>query len=246
MTNLAELHSEECVATPDGKRLYNEVHFTESARHYDKATAAMSLGQDASWKRHLIEQLPLAKAPKCLDLACGTGDLTFALASHYPQGSIDGIDITQEMLNFAKLRCKHSNISFLKNDMAALDYPDSSMDIVTGGYALRNAPNLEQALAEIYRVLKPGGTAAFLDFSKPVSPRMQKLEYWTLKLWCSMWGIILHGTPKVHGYISVSLRGYPDCQKLDLLYQRVGFTLVHRKRFLFGITEVFLLRKKSS
>jgi demethylmenaquinone methyltransferase/2-methoxy-6-polyprenyl-1,4-benzoquinol methylase len=243
MHQLSSLRVKDCLTTPEGKQHFNLIHFSESAKHYDFATRAMSLGSDQSWKRYLINYLPSGGAPSCLDLACGSGDLAFSLAQRYPKGQVVGLDITEEMLKIARARNSFSNLSFVQNDMCPLAYPDSCIDIVTGGYALRNAPDLKLALREVYRVLKPGGYAAFLDFSKPVSPLLQGCQYWLLKLWCGMWGLMLHGTSQVHGYISASLRSYPDSRTLSRLYWETGFHISQRKKFLGGITEVVLLRK---
>ncbi len=80
------------------------------------------------------------------------------------------------MIDYARKRNTFSNITFTLQDMCRTNFADASFDIVTGGYALRNAPNLEQALIEIRRVMKPGATAAFLDFSKPPNRFLQKTK----------------------------------------------------------------------
>ena len=81
------------IQTPERKRDYNEQHFSEAASRYDFATRAMSLGRDLAWKRQLIALLPDMAKPVCLDLACGTGDVTFMLAEKYPDGEITGLAI---------------------------------------------------------------------------------------------------------------------------------------------------------
>ena len=147
---------------------------------------------DAAWKRTLISLLPSHEAPVCVDLACGTGDIAFLLAGKYPRGRIAGVDITEPMLDIARHRNTHPNVSFANQDMSQpVSFPES-VDIVTGGYALRNAPDLGTAIDEISRVLKPCGVAAFLDFSKPGGKIPQKIEYWGLKTWTGLWGTLLH------------------------------------------------------
>lgn len=231
------------IGSPEGKKRYNEEHFSEAASRYDLATRAMSLGRDGAWKRQLIAALPAIEAPCCLDLACGTGDLCFLLAEKYPRGRIIGLDLTEPMLQRARQRNRQDNIRFLQGDMNATGLESGSVDIVTGGYAIRNAPDLGLALREIHRLLKPGGTAALLDFSKPAAPAAQRLQYHLLKRWCGLWGLLLHGNPEVHAYIAASLQTFPERDALHALVRAEGFELLRSRRFYLGIMELLLLRK---
>ncbi len=231
------------IHTPESKREYNEQHFSEAASRYDFATRAMSLGRDAAWKRQLVAALPQLPAPTCVDIACGTGDIAFLLAEKYPTGQIVGIDLTEPMLELARKRCASDNIEFVRQDMGATDFPDKSVDIVTGGYAVRNAAELHQAFMEIKRILKPGGFVALLDFSKPPSLWFQRLQYLVLKYWCGLWGFLLHGNPEVHAYISASLKMFPDRVELRQLISETGFVVSHSRRFYFGTLELLVLRK---
>jgi ubiquinone/menaquinone biosynthesis methyltransferase len=227
----------------DKKRYYNKQIFTEIAPRYDFITRALSFWCDASWKRDLIAALPLQEKPFCLDLACGTGDITLLLAEKYPQGHIVGLDITEPMLALARARNGHANVHFENQDMGFLSFDPESADIISGGYALRNAPDLEATVNEIHRVLKPGGIAAFLDFSKPVGRFSQRVEYWILKVWTGFWGIWLHRNHDVYGYIAESLRRFPDRGALRRMLQDRGFTIVSSRLYFFGITELLVIRK---
>lgn len=234
------------IHTPERKREYNEQHFGEAARHYDFATRAMSLGRDAAWKRQLVAALPRFPAPTCVDLACGTGDISFLLAKKYPAGKVVGIDLTEPMLQLARQRGASTNIEFLRQDMAATSFADASVDIVTGGYAVRNAAELHQAFDEIHRILRPGGFVALLDFSKPPSPWFQRIQYLVLKYWCGLWGFLLHGNAEVHAYISASLKTFPDRLQLRQLLAESGFVVSHSRQFYFGTLELLILQKDIS
>lgn len=224
------------------KRAYNKWLFSIVAPKYKQATYLLSVGQDAFWKRKLVELLPEYTNANCLDIACGTGDLTFLLAQKYPLGTITGLDITPRMIDLAKRKNKYSNINFVIGDMHSLPFADSVFDIVTGGYALRNAPSLERALKEVHRVLKPGGTALFLDFSKSERKVVQKIAYNVLKYWGNMWGILLHGNPAIYGYIAESLQLYPDRKKLRTIFRKLGFEISHTRYFLCGVIELTCLK----
>lgn len=229
--------------TPEAKRTYNEQHFSEAASRYDIATRAMSLGRDMAWKRALVAVLPEQPRPVCVDLASGTGDIAFLLAERYPKGAIVGQDLTGSMLEVARKRNRYANVSFVQGDMLATGVADASVDIVTGSYAVRNAPDLKQVFEEIYRMLKPGGNLAILDFSKPVSRGMQRLQYGILKGWCGLWGLLLHGNPEIHAYIAASLVDYPDRAALHALTDECGFLVKRSRRFYFGTLELLVLEK---
>jgi demethylmenaquinone methyltransferase/2-methoxy-6-polyprenyl-1,4-benzoquinol methylase len=227
----------------DKKRHYNEQLFTEISPHYDFITRALSLWRDASWKRDLIMALPFREEPLCLDLACGTGDITLLLAERFSQGHVVGLDITEPMLALARARSTHSNIRFVNQDMGCLSFDSESVDIVSGGYALRNAPDLKTTVDEIHRVLKPGGIGAFLDFSKPTGRLPRFLEYWILKVWTGFWGILLHRNHEVYGYIAESLQRFPDRNGLRRIFHGKGFTINVSRLYFFGIIELLVIRK---
>lgn len=231
------------IDTPEKKRLFNQQHFAVSAKRYDLATGAMSLGRDRFWKKQLINILPQGGAPRCLDLASGSGDIAFLLGTAYPQGSIVGVDLTSEMVQLAQQRNRHSNVDFICADMAETGFGDATFDIVTGSYALRNAADPAVAVTEVYRLLKPGGSAAFLDFSKAQSPVLQRCQYRLLKNWCGLWGLLLHGDPSIHAYIADSLRQFPDRIEFHRLIRRNGFQLVSTHLLYGGMLELVLVRK---
>lgn len=240
-TQKFSLRARDHLDTGDGKKHFNQKHFAESAPRYDIATRVLSFGRDAAWKRELIASLPDNAAPVCVDVACGTGDVTFLLAERYGAGEFIGVDLTREMIDLAKQRTPLPGVSFQCGEMSKLPMPDDSIDILTGSYAIRNAPDLREALAEFRRVLKPGGTLAILDFSKPESPLWQWGQYQLLRFWGGLWGLLLHGTPEVHGYIAKSLRAYPDTNTLAATFVDCGFTIQSTRKHFGGMMMRYLL-----
>jgi len=244
MRNWQVLNIGKEIDNPEKKRDFNERHFTEAASRYDIATRAMSLGRDGYWKRELVSALPDAAAPLCVDLASGTGDISFLLARRYPRGKVIGIDLTQDMVILAQGRNRFENVTFTCGDMTETGFADTSVDIVTGSYALRNAPDLARALGEVHRILMPGGHAAFLDFSRSGSAGARRAQYWLLKCWCGLWGTLLHGNPTIHAYIADSLAQFPPRADYHELVRRAGFNIVTSRLFYFGMLELLVLRKE--
>lgn len=234
------------IDSPDKKRDFNQRHFSAAASRYDIATRAMSLGRDQTWKKHLVEILPDIDAPYCVDFASGTGDVAFLLGRRFSQGQVTGIDLTALMVALAEKRNRFTNVGFACQDMAETHFDDASIDIVTGSYALRNAPDLAQGFKEVYRILKPGGHAAFLDFSKSGRPRLQTGQYWLLKSWCGLWGTLLHANPTIHAYIADSLKQFPARDEYHQLVRDSGFEVIATRLFYFGMLELLLIRKPLS
>jgi len=210
---------------------------------YDAITRLLSFDRDRVWKERMVDGLPPKAAPICLDLACGTGDIAFRLASKYSDGSIIGLDLTEPMLERARSRCQSSRIHFQRGDMGRTGLASGSVDIVTGGYALRNAGDLREVLAEIYRVLKSDGIACFLDFSKPRGRTLQKMEGLLLKFWGGLWGLIFHGNPGVYTYIAESLARFPDRRQLAMMFRSQGFEIQSSELFFCGIVQRIMLHK---
>jgi ubiquinone/menaquinone biosynthesis methyltransferase len=243
MSPSCRLNARERLSDPQQKRELNEQIFSVVAPRYNAITRLLSFNRDHVWKDRMVDSLPPKAAPVCLDLACGTGDLTFRLASKYPDGHIIGLDLTEPMLERARVRCTAPHIHFRRGDMGRTGLDSGSVDIVTGGYALRNAGDLREALAEIYRVLKPGGIGSFLDFSKPSGRALQKVEDLLLKSWGGLWGWMFHGDPGVYTYIAESLARFPDRRELAGIFRTQGFEVQSSALFFCGIVQRITLRK---
>jgi demethylmenaquinone methyltransferase/2-methoxy-6-polyprenyl-1,4-benzoquinol methylase len=242
MSPTLTLNIREKIQTPGQKKAYNAGLFTRVATEYDTATRAMSLGQDSRWKQRLVSLLPTAAQPRCVDLACETGDVTLELAERFPDGEILGVDLTEPMLTVARQRNRRSNVRFVQGDMCRLELPDGWANVVTGSYALRNAPVLAEALAEVRRVLRPGGYAAFLDFVKPANRWRARAQLALLKSWCGAVSILVHGRPE-HAYIAESLRQFPDRPTLHRQLAGAGLPVVATEAFLAGLVEIFVVRR---
>lgn len=243
MNTHGKLDLRENMADPVRKLRLNERIFTIVAPRYGMINRGLSFGRDQAWKRFLVGALPDMRAPSCVDIACGTGDLSFLLATRYPRGRVVGVDLTQPMLDQARALNRFEHVEFRQGDMADTGLPDESVDIVTGGYALRNAADLASALREIRRILKPGGVAAFLEFSKPPAGPRQRLQVGLLRFWGGLWGRVLHGDPDVYAYIAESLASFPDRDALGRLLEREGLATESSRLFFAGFIECRLTRK---
>ena len=149
--------------------------FSRVAGKYDLMNNVISLGTQRAWRRVFFTQLDVAGGADCLDLCCGTGDLTIELAKRAGRtGRVIGLDFNQAMLDLAEEKVRdldlQKDIELVQADAMHLPFADNSFDVVTIGFGLRNVPDANQVLAEVTRVLKPGGVFGCLEMSQPNNP----------------------------------------------------------------------------
>jgi ubiquinone/menaquinone biosynthesis methyltransferase len=213
------------LASPDGKRRYVRTLFSTIADRYDLITRLLSYGQDRHWKQRVVTLACAGRArdrrqPRGLDLASGTGDIAFALASRAV--NVVGLDITHRMLVLAA--AKRRDAAFITGDMTALPFPARTFDIVTTGYGLRNVPDIATALAEIARVLMPGGVFVSLDFNRPSNAVVRGVYLTYLTVVGSTLGFLLHRDPDTYRYIPESIRRYPGALAVNEMIRAAGFS----------------------
>ncbi|MDD5673890.1 MAG: class I SAM-dependent methyltransferase [Chitinivibrionales bacterium] len=230
-------------ASPAAKRAYNRMIFALIAPRYHQITGLLSFGRDRVWKRHLIGRLPNVNGACIIDLAAGTGDLTQALAKQYPDARILGADLSWPMATIGVQTTTGRFVRFSLQDMGSTGIKSNRADIITGGYALRNAPDLSQTIVEISRLLKTGGTAAFLDFSHHPQKFLAAFQFILLYFWGGFWGLIMHAKPAVYTYIAKSLRRFPDRKALRSQLESAGLIITHEKPFMAGMISVIICRK---
>jgi demethylmenaquinone methyltransferase/2-methoxy-6-polyprenyl-1,4-benzoquinol methylase len=247
-TRLRERIAHFDLADARSKREYNRRLFRVVAVRYDLITRILSFGQDRYWKRVLLQRVTRRGADEVLDVACGTGDLAIELARHLPAARITAMDLTPEMLIRAQRRAAQqggaaTEIRFDQGDMGELTYASQRFDVVTAGYALRNAPDLRRATGEIYRVLAPGGVVGVLDFSRSDTTAISTAQVGLLRVWGRIWGQLIHGNPEAYGYIAESLRRFPPRSEFSSLMRSTGFRSISERRFFFGMITVLIARK---
>jgi len=223
--------------SPESKSRYVRRLFSTVADRYDLITVLLSYGQDRRWKHRLVAMAGLEPGVRALDLACGTGDITYALQDARAESV--GLDITTRMVEIARgKRSPGSAPRFLVGDMMALPFGDATFDVVTTGYGIRNVPAIDGALAEIGRVLRPGGVLLSLDFDRPSNRVVRGVYLSYLTLVGSALGLALHGDPDTYRYIPESIRRYPGAEGVCAIARQQGFAACERFRVFGGLMAI--------
>ena len=214
--------------------------FESVASRYDLMNDLMSLGLHRLWKRFAISAARLRPGQRVLDLAGGTGDLAALIARRVgDQGVVVLSDINYRMLEIGRDRLLDEgvsrNIETVQADAECLPFADKQFDVVTIAFGLRNVTRKETALAEIHRVLNPGGRVVILEFSKVVVPMLTRLyDTYSFKIIPKIGGWIAKDADS-YRYLVESIRMHPDQDELIALMQAAGFERCRYHNLVGGI-----------
>lgn len=202
--------------------------FHSVAAKYDIMNDLMSGGVHRLWKRYTIEMSAVRTGQAVLDIAGGTGDLSFQFSRLVgPQGRVVLADINDSMLKVGRDKLTDrgvaGNIAYCQADAQYLPFPDNTFDCITIAFGLRNVTDKDLALASMQRVLKPGGRLLVLEFSKPKSPIMEKLyDHYSFKV-LPLMGKVIANDSESYQYLAESIRMHPDQETLKDMMQNAGF-----------------------
>lgn len=213
--------------------------FSRIARRYDAANHLLSAGIDYWWRQRLVRQVHDCHPQAVLDLATGSGDVAFALANALPAGSrLTGMDFCQPMLDEA-VRKRSSVprwelIEFKQGDGMALPLAQETFDAVTVSFGLRNMADRHTALAEMRRVLRPGGRLFVLEFSQPYF-WFKPIYYAYLRFLLPSIAAVVTGDRAAYEYLGGSIENFPAREKVSEEIRRAGFRTVSATPLTFGI-----------
>jgi len=197
--------------------------FDRIARVYDRMNSVMTVGMHHRWRERAADLARLRSGDRALDVATGTGDLAIELERRTGPGGVVGMDFAEAMLEIA--RRKAPAISFEQGNALELGYPDDSFDAATVGFGARNFSELGRGLAEMARVVRPGGRVVVLEITTPQRPPLS----WFFRLWFDR--IVpglgkLAGDPDAYSYLPNSVRRFPGPRELGSEMAAAGLTNV--------------------
>ncbi|MCH4185190.1 MAG: ubiquinone/menaquinone biosynthesis methyltransferase [Eggerthellaceae bacterium] len=217
--------------------------FSEIASQYETFNRHSSFGRDQSWLHKLIDLAPIDSTTRVLDVAGGTGEVTFTACARKRPASVMLTDCTPAMLEVAKKRIAQGDACDVPVETKVVDaqdmpFEDNSFDVVTMAYGIRNMPDRTAALNEICRVLRPGGTACILEFTTPPNP-IVRLGYRGYLRWAiPAWGQHYTGKRDDFVYLAQSIKAFPPQDQFAQMLLDAGFSDVSYHNSPLGITAV--------
>lgn len=217
--------------------------FNNISKTYDFLNHFLSLGIDIIWRKKAIKELLKDKPQQILDVATGTGDFAFeAIKILHPQ-KIIGVDISQGMLDVAETKIKKRGLGQVfevrLGDSEKLLFSDEAFDAVTVAYGVRNFENLELGLSDIHRVLKIGGKAVILEFSKPKAFPIKQLYNFYFHYITPTIGKLFSKDKSAYSYLPESVAAFPDGEAFVKLMQQVGFKQTKCRPLAFGVCSIY-------
>ncbi|MBW4652262.1 MAG: bifunctional demethylmenaquinone methyltransferase/2-methoxy-6-polyprenyl-1,4-benzoquinol methylase UbiE [Kaiparowitsia implicata GSE-PSE-MK54-09C] len=221
--------------------------FNRIAPVYNQFNDGLSFGMHRVWKQMAVSWSNAAAGDTCLDLCCGSGDLARLLAQRVgATGQVYGLDFSTELLAIAhqqtQQRVQPLSITWVEGDALNLPFEANTFDAVTMGYGLRNVVDIPASLRELHRVLKPGATAAILDFHRPRSVAVQAFQQWYLDTLVVPMAARF-GMREEYAYIAPSLERFPIGSQQVRLAQSVGFGEVVHYAIAGGMMGILVATK---
>ncbi len=210
---------------------YVQSMFTKIAHRYDVMNRLMTGGQDIRWRKQVIKLARLKPNASLLDLGTGTGDLAREALLQEPQAKVTAADFTIEMMRVGK---KSGNLQFSAADALNLPFKDSTFDAVVSGFLMRNVTDIQQALKEQYRALKPGGRIVILDTTRPKKNILSPFIWIHMHFIIPTVGGLLSGERDAYNYLPDTTENFLTAEQLASRMIAAGFKKVDFKRLMFG------------
>jgi len=226
------------------KESYVRRHFDSIACKYDFMNTLLSCGLHYLWKRWAVKFIGLQRGQQVIDVCGGTADLSIlAAGATGPEGRVILYDINRAMMEAGRTKVLQASLAgrirYVQGDAELISFPQNQFDCALVGFGIRNLTHMEKGLAEMYRVLKPGGKLMCLEFSLPTSPWFLALyDFYSFRFmpWV---GKLLAGSREAYVYLPESIRKFPSPAELTALLRHIGFSRVIFQRLTNGIAVIY-------
>lgn len=224
-----------------------EQMFNNIAPTYDKLNHRLSWNIDKGWRKKAIRSLKPFEPKVLLDIATGTGDFAILAAQMLHPDKLIGADISEGMMAIGREKVKTAGlqqvISFEKEDCTNLSYPEASFDAVIAAFGIRNFANLDKGLAEMCRVLKPGGHLSIVELTSPVSFPMKQLFHIYSHTVLPIYGRLISKDTSAYSYLTKTIEAFPQGERMVEILKKAGFSEASFKRLTFGICTMYFATK---
>jgi demethylmenaquinone methyltransferase / 2-methoxy-6-polyprenyl-1,4-benzoquinol methylase len=224
--------------------------FDKIAFRYDFLNRFLSGGIDIYWRKRAIRELLPLQPKKILDVATGTADVAIMSYKFLKPATIIGIDISEGMLQFGRKKVANlllnKHIQLLLGDSEAINFADDTFDAITVAFGVRNFENLRKGLAEMRRVLKPGGKLVVLEFSKPKQSLVKVAYNLYMRIVTPRIGKLISKNAEAYKYLNDSVQKFPEGNDFLTIMNDVGYTATYLKQLTGGICTIYCGSKNSS
>lgn len=221
--------------------------FNNIAPTYDTLNHRLSWDIDKGWRKKAIAQLQPFSPRHILDIATGTGDFAILAARMLTPEKLIGADISEGMMDIGRQKVKRARleqiISFEKEDCLQLSYPENSFDAVTAAFGIRNFPDLDRGLKEIFRVLKPDGHLSVVELTSPVAFPMKQLFKVYSHTVLPIYGRLVSRDDSAYHYLTATIEAFPQGEQMVGILKKAGFSEARFERLTFGICTMYLATK---
>ncbi|UII32978.1 bifunctional demethylmenaquinone methyltransferase/2-methoxy-6-polyprenyl-1,4-benzoquinol methylase UbiE [Fulvivirga ulvae] len=225
-----------------GKKEQVAEMFNSISKKYDFLNHFLSLGIDILWRKKAISLLKEDNPKLILDIATGTGDFAIEALKLNPD-KIIGVDISEGMLNMGKEKLRKrkldNKIELQLGDSEKLLFDDNKFDAVIVSFGVRNFEDLEKGLADMYRVLKPGGKTVILEFSRPARFPFKNIYNFYFKAILPKIGRLVSKDRAAYTYLPESVQAFPDGERFLEILKKVGFKNTQCKPLTFGVSSIY-------
>ncbi|WP_210365504.1 demethylmenaquinone methyltransferase [Bacillus sp. REN3] len=222
--------------------------FEKIYENYDQMNSVISFQQHIKWRNDTMKKMDVKKGATALDVCCGTADWTIALAEAAgPEGKVIGLDFSKNMLKIGEEKLKErglSKVELIHGNAMELPFEDNTFDFVTIGFGLRNVPDYNQVLREMYRVVKPGGMAVCLETSQPTMVGFKQAYRFYFRFIMPLFGKLFAKSYKEYSWLQESAKEFPGMKELAKMFSDAGFANVEYKPFSGGVAAVHIGRKQ--
>ena len=220
-----------------------EAMFDQIAHSYDLLNHRLSWNIDRGWRRKAITQLAPYKPKTILDVATGTGDFAILAARMLTPDSLTGADISEGMMKVGQIKMEKAGmenvISFRKEDCMDMSFSDGTFDAVTAAFGIRNFPDLDKGLREMYRVLKTGGHLSIVELTQPVSFPMKQLFRIYSHTVLPIVGKLISKDDSAYKYLTATIEAFPQGETMIEVLKKAGFSEAKFRRLTFGICTMY-------
>lgn len=214
---------------------------------YDSMNSIISFQQHRLWRRDVMKRMNVQPGDTALDVCCGTGDWTMALAEAVSSnGKVTGLDFSENMLSVGikkKLAGRVRQVEFQHGNAMALPFEDNQFDFVTIGFGLRNVPDYQQVLREMYRVVKPGGKVVCLETSQPTNPFFKRMYYFYFGNIMPLFGRVFAKSYQEYSWLHESAKDFPGKKELKMMFEEAGLSNVIVKSYTGGVAAMHMGEK---